>query len=84
MVREFPKHILPNIFDPFFTTKTKGKGTGLGLSVSHGIVARHGGQIRVESRVGVGTTFTVILPVTTFPAPELNPKTEKTGGTAVP
>ncbi len=79
-----PEHILPNIFDPFFTTKTKGKGTGLGLSVSHGIVARHGGQIRVESRVGVGTTFTVILPVTTFPAPELNPKTEKTGGTAVP
>ncbi len=77
-----PAHILPNIFDPFFTTKTKGKGTGLGLSVSHGIVARHGGQIRVESQVGVGTTFTIILPVTTFPAPELTPQIGKTGGTA--
>jgi len=77
-----PEHILPNIFDPFFTTKTKGKGTGLGLSVSQGIVARHGGQLRVDSKVGVGTTFTIILPVTTFPAPELNPKAAKTEGTA--
>ncbi len=75
-----PEHILPNVFDPFFTTKTKGKGTGLGLSVSHGIVARHGGQIRADSQVGVGTTFTVILPVTTFPAPELSSKVEITGG----
>jgi two-component system, NtrC family, sensor kinase len=75
-----PKHILPNVFDPFFTTKTKGKGTGLGLSVSQGIVARHGGQIRVSSQEGVGTTFTVILPVTTIPAPELNPKAEKAEG----
>jgi two-component system NtrC family sensor kinase len=77
-----PEHILPNIFDPFFTTKTKGKGTGLGLSVSQGIVARHGGQLRVDSKVGVGTTFTIILPVTTFPAPELTPKAEKTEGAA--
>jgi two-component system, NtrC family, sensor kinase len=76
-----PEHILPNVFDPFFTTKKKGKGTGLGLSVSHGIVARHGGQIRADSQVGVGTTFTVILPVTTFPAPELSSKVGKTGGT---
>jgi two-component system NtrC family sensor kinase len=67
-----PEHILPNIFDPFFTTKTKGKGTGLGLSVSQGIVARHGGQIRVSSKVGVGTTFTIILPITTIPALELS------------
>lgn len=69
-----PEHILPNIFDPFFTTKTQGKGTGLGLSVSQGIVARHGGQIRVSSKTGVGTTFTIILPVTTIPAPELSSK----------
>jgi len=71
-----PKHILPNVFDPFFTTKTKGKGTGLGLSVSQGIVARHGGQIRVSSQEGIGTTFTVILPITTIPALELTPKSE--------
>ncbi|MBI4765181.1 MAG: HAMP domain-containing protein [Deltaproteobacteria bacterium] len=71
-----PEHILPNIFDPFFTTKIKGKGTGLGLSVSQGIIARHGGQIRVSSKEGVGTTFTIILPVTTIPALELSPKSE--------
>ncbi len=69
-----PEHILPNIFDPFFTTKSKGKGTGLGLSVSHGIVARHGGEIRVHSKLGVGTTFAVILPITTIPALELTAK----------
>jgi two-component system, NtrC family, sensor kinase len=71
-----PEHILPNIFDPFFTTKTQGKGTGLGLSVSQGIIARHGGQIRVSSKEGIGTTFTIILPVTTIPALELSPKLE--------
>ena len=63
-----PDHIIGSIFDPFFTTKGKGKGTGLGLSVSQGIVAKHGGRIRVSSRVDHGTTFTVTLPVTTIPA----------------
>ncbi len=62
-----PSHIKSSIFDPFFTTKAKGKGTGLGLSVSQGIVAKHGGQIEVNSEVNSGSTFTVILPVTTFP-----------------
>ncbi len=52
---------LPHIFDPFFSTKGEG-GTGLGLSVSYGIVKNHRGDIRVESKVGVGTTFTVELP----------------------
>ncbi len=52
---------LPHIFDPFFSTKGEG-GTGLGLSVSYGIVKNHKGDIRVESKVGVGTTFTVELP----------------------
>ena len=68
-----PEHILPSIFDPFFTTKEKGKGTGLGLSVSQGIIAKHGGRIMVNSKEGQGTTFTVILPVTTF-VPLVNKK----------
>ncbi len=63
-----PEHILGSIFDPFFTTKTKGKGTGLGLSVSQGIVAKHGGRIMVSSREGQGSTFSVVLPITTLPA----------------
>jgi two-component system NtrC family sensor kinase len=63
-----PEHILGSIFDPFFTTKAKGKGTGLGLSVSQGIVVKHGGRIRVSSREGEGSTFTVTLPVTTIPS----------------
>jgi len=55
--------IIKKIFEPFFSTKEIGKGTGLGLSVSYGIIKSHGGEIRVDSTVGVGTTFTIILPV---------------------
>lgn len=58
-----PKEHLSRIFDPFYTTKPVGEGTGLGLSISFGIVERHGGTIRVETRIGEGTTFTVTLPI---------------------
>jgi PAS domain S-box-containing protein len=54
--------VMARIFDPFFTTKDIGKGTGLGLSTSLGIVTGHGGSLRVDSRVGEGTRFRILLP----------------------
>jgi signal transduction histidine kinase len=59
-----PADTLPKIFDPFFTTKDVGKGTGLGLSIVYKIIQQHGGSIGVDSAVGVGTRFTVVLPLT--------------------
>ena len=58
-----PEKNLQRIFDPFFTTKPEGEGTGLGLSVSFGIITRHRGQISVDSKPGLGTTFTILLPI---------------------
>jgi len=58
-----PEDALPHIFEPFFTTKESGKGTGLGLAIVHQVVESHHGQIRVDSTVGQGTTFTLCFPL---------------------
>ncbi len=50
------------VFEPFFTTKPKGEGTGLGLSMVYGVIKNHGGAIKIESQLGVGTVVTIYLP----------------------
>lgn len=57
-----PEEVRDTLFDPFVTTKPVGQGTGLGLSICYGIVKRHDGEIRVETKLGVGTRFDVIVP----------------------
>ena len=58
-----PDESLARIFDPFYTTKPIGRGTGLGLAICYGIIAKHHGRIEVTSRVGLGSTFRVVLPI---------------------
>ncbi|HYM94130.1 MAG TPA: ATP-binding protein [Chitinophagaceae bacterium] len=58
-----PQKILDKIFQPFFTTKPTGQGTGLGLSLSYDIVKAHGGEIKVETKEGEGSAFSIILPL---------------------
>jgi signal transduction histidine kinase len=55
--------VLKNIFSPFFTTRAPGKGTGLGMSVVHAIIQKLGGDIKVSSKVGVGTKINIYIPV---------------------
>ena len=58
-----PPQYVDRVFEPFFTTKDIGKGTGLGLAICRRLVEAHGGMIQVASRVGVGTSFSVVLPI---------------------
>jgi len=58
-----PDSLIDKIFDPFFTTKEVGKGTGLGMSISYGIAKEHNGSIKIRSKVGEGTCFTLCLPI---------------------
>lgn len=58
-----PQENLDKLFTPFFTTKPTGQGTGLGLAIAYGVVKMHRGTLEVQSKVGVGSTFTMTLPV---------------------
>ncbi len=58
-----PQKVLDKIFQPFFTTKPTGQGTGLGLSMSYDIVKAHGGELKVETKEGLGAEFTILLPI---------------------
>ena len=73
-----PEAVRKRVFDPFFTTKGE-FGTGLGLSVSYSIVKRHNGEMRVDSQVGRGTTFTIVFPVTVSPSSEAPADAEAMG-----
>lgn len=74
--------ILPRIFEPFFTTKPVGVGTGLGLSMVHNIIRDHGGTVTVDSVVGEGTSFTVLLPIAEGPPESEAPAPPPTSSTS--
>lgn len=58
-----PKDVIERIFEPFFTTKEVGEGTGLGMSIVYKTIKKHNGEIKIHSEEGVGTTFTLIIPI---------------------
>lgn len=68
--------VMEHLFDSFFTTKPAGEGTGLGLSISYDIICRHGGDIKVDTEVGIGSRFMVYLPCR-----EREPQPEQSGMT---
>lgn len=68
-----PADVLPKIFDPFFTTKDIGKGTGMGLSISFKIIQEHGGKIEVNTESGIGTVFSILLPLASLNAQAIQP-----------
>ena len=75
-----PADKLQKVFEPFYTTKRTGEGTGLGLSTAYGIVKQTGGFIFVDSKLGAGTSFSIMFPVlerSAAPAPVEKPRTEK-------
>jgi hypothetical protein len=81
-----PPEIIERVFEPFFTTKPEGEGTGLGLATVYGIVSQAGGTARFYSEPGLGTTLTVLLPVTELGAESAPPhpsEPERSGGETV-
>lgn len=76
-----PREIAERVFDPFFTTKRPDEGTGLGLAVTHGIVAAHGGSIRLLDRAAGGAIFEITLPeLMVRPVPDPRPQATAAGG----